>query len=159
MLPPDVWYTYHNRPCDICEDEEINPREDVPACEGCGKLMCEDCAMSFTECDVCQAAWDEDNDYDGPSSMCGNCMESCDKCDVDFHPSCKAKHMKSCSRNGRAKRAVASAKKAVEEKEEEIHHTKRKLRKLEQELEDTKKVKVEAKKKLVKVEAKTRLRR
>jgi hypothetical protein len=136
----------------VCEDEEneVNPRE-ADSCEECGHLMCEDCEMSPSECDVCLAKIDEDEEPDGPCFMCKDCMESCEKCEVSFHPSCKAKHMKSCGREGRAMRAVASAKKAVDEKEQKIQRTKRKLRLLEQELEDTKKVKVDAKKKLKKI--------
>jgi hypothetical protein len=158
MLPHKQWYNYYNRPCDVCEDEEINPRDDdIAECGGCGHLMCEDCAKFFTECDVCLAKFDEDEDVelDSPSFMCTDCMESCGKCEVSLHPSCMAENMKTCNLNGRAMRAVASAEKAVEEKEEAIQHTKRKLRILEQELEDTKVVKEEAKKKLRRLDVAT----
>jgi hypothetical protein len=145
---------YGALPCEVCEDVEVKPREDeIAECGGCNKLMCDDCVMSFTKCDVCLAKFneDEDEDPDGPTSMCADCMESCGICEVSVHPSCKAEHMKSCNPKGRAMRAVASAENAVKEKEVEIRETKRKLLRLEQELQDTNKVKGEAQKKLRKL--------
>jgi hypothetical protein len=47
---------YGALPCEVCEDVEVKPREDeIAECGGCNKLMCDDCVMSFTECDVCLA--------------------------------------------------------------------------------------------------------
>ena len=116
-------------------------------CEKCQKLMCDEC-RNKVDCHVCQEKLDQDCDIDIPD-ICQECMKSCEACGgICFHPGCKAEHRETCNRQGRAQRAVAAAKAAVEDSESKVQQTKRKLAKQEAELTAAKKAKVKAVKKL-----------
>ena len=133
MLPDDVWDSYYDRPCDIC-DEEIRVRhEDEYQCEQCNQTMCEECVASV-ECHVCKEALEENEDYDGVPDICPECMVNCDKCNVSFHPSCAAGHLATCHPAGRSLRKLKAAKAAVKANERGVRLAKRKLRELELEL-------------------------
>ena len=82
-----------------------------------------------------------ENIYD----ICENCLKSCKTCNLKFHDGkCKVEHQKTCNHKGRAERAYASVKGAVEGKEEEIQETKRTLAEMEGELKAAKKAKTKA---------------
>jgi len=152
MLPHDVWLHYYDRPCEICEHKIcINNNEEVYECDVCKKDMCEECVNnSQNDCHICVELMDRDEYSDVPD-VCQECLETCEACQVSFHPGCKAAHRKTCHRMGRAKRDLASATAAVEEKTAEVRRTKQKLAKVEEELKAAKMDKEKAQKKLQKL--------
>lgn len=149
MLPDDVWESYYDQPCDICEETIHWRDEEHGACNICKKTMCEDCRCQ-NECHVCNEKGDDDGDnyddnWDFPDGVCNDCLESCETCKVKFHGGkCKADHKKKCSSKGRAERAYTSAKEAVSDKKGKIEQTKRRLARMEGELETAKKAKAKA---------------
>jgi hypothetical protein len=154
MLPDDVWESYYDCPCEICEETIHWRDEDHGTCSICNLTMCEDC-RNHCECHVCNEKGDEENyddDWDFPNDVCKNCLKSCKTCKVKFHQgNCKAEHKKKCSSKGRAERAYASAKEAVSDKEGEIERTKRQLATMEGELKSSKKSKTKARQDLEQV--------
>lgn len=157
MLPNDVWESYYDCPCDICEETIHWRDEEHGSCGMCESTMCEECHF-HRQCQVCTDKEDDDDgnngdpDWDGPTDVCENCLESCETCNVKFHSGkCKAEHKKHCSLKGRAKRAYATAKEAVLEKEVEIHRAKMHLATLESELENAKAAKRKARQNLKQV--------
>ena len=149
MLPDDVWESYYDRPCEICEETIHWRDEDHGACKICRKTMCEDCRCDC-KCHVCNEKGDDegdnyDDDWDHIDDVCKNCLKSCKTCKVQFHSGkCKAEHKKKCNSKGRAERAYASAREAVRNKEGEIAQTKRQLATMEGELRTAKKAKTKA---------------
>eukprot|EP00978_Attheya_sp_CCMP212_P027860 scaffold94411_cov47-Attheya_sp.AAC.1 len=149
MLPDDVWESYYDRPCEICEETIHWRDEDHGMCSICHKTMCEECRYNC-ECHVCNEKGDDegdnyDDDWDSTNNVCNNCIKGCKTCKVKFYPGkCKEEHKKKCNSKGRAERACVSAKKAVSDKEGEIERTKRQLATMEDELKTARKSKTKA---------------
>ena len=137
MLPDEVWYHYYDYPCDICE-EQIHVREEDPtSCSYCRNTMCEACYFGV-DCHVCKEAEDLGQDFPNEANVCPECMITCDRCNVTFHPNCKRHHKMTCNPKGRAKRAMEKARDAVIDIEEKMEQAERNLEALKQQLMDAK---------------------
>lgn len=113
MLPDDVYDSYYNEPCATCDDE-IQWRED----DQCKDIMCLDCiGEALGSCSVCSQILEEEEEHVDSPTLCQECLEACQNCNLRFHPGCKDEH--ECEGENSKKRTMDEANIMKRKKEKE----------------------------------------